>query len=106
LEIVFHDVDRSPALEDAIRERAAKLEKFADDITSCRVTVQRPHRHHRQGDLHNVLIDVHVAGAEVVAGRPRRRPFARERLRRAQRCVRCGAAATLQDYVRIRRAGR
>lgn len=38
-EIVFDDLDRSPILEEAIRERAAKLEKFADGITSCRVPV-------------------------------------------------------------------
>ena len=36
LEIVFHNVDRSPAVEAAVRERVAKLERFAGNITSWR----------------------------------------------------------------------
>ena len=69
LEIVFHNVDRSPAVEAAVRERAAKLERFADDITSCRVTVEAPHKNHQQGNLYSVRVDLRFPGGEAVVNR-------------------------------------
>ncbi len=39
LDIQFHNTDRSPALETAIRELATKLERFAGDIVSLKVHV-------------------------------------------------------------------
>lgn len=48
LEITFHDVDPSPSMEAEIGRRAEKLEQFAADIVSCRVTIEAPHKHHRQ----------------------------------------------------------
>ena len=69
LEIVFHNVDRSAAVEAAVRERAAKLEEFAENITSCRVTVESPHKHHQQGNLYTVRVDLRFPGGEAVANR-------------------------------------
>ena len=69
LEILFHNLDRSPAVEADIRERVAKLERLADDILSCRVTVEGPHKHHRQGNLFAVRVDLRVAGNDIVASR-------------------------------------
>lgn len=51
LEIRFHNLEPSDALESAIRERAAKLDKLYDRLTSCRVAVERPHHQHRKGNL-------------------------------------------------------
>lgn len=47
LEITFHNVDPSPSMEAEIRRRAGKLERFAADIVSCRVTIEAPHKHQR-----------------------------------------------------------
>ena len=44
LEIRFHKLERSAMIEQAVRERAVKLERFADKIISCRVTVGSPRR--------------------------------------------------------------
>ena len=44
VQIAFHGLDKSDAVEDRIREKVAKLEQFFDRITSCRVTVERHHR--------------------------------------------------------------
>ena len=38
MQIVFRDLDRSDAIETAIREKANKLDQFFDRIMSCRVT--------------------------------------------------------------------
>ena len=56
----------SEAIETAIREKAAKLNSFYDRITSCRVLVEAPHRHHRKGKLYHVRIDLTLPGSEIV----------------------------------------
>ena len=40
LQITFHDMPRSDALDAHIRQKAAKFEAFQPRITSCRVTVE------------------------------------------------------------------
>lgn len=103
LEIRFHNLDRSEAIEQAIRERAEKLEQFADDIVSCRVTVEAPHKHHRHGRLYGVTVDVRLPGGEIVANRGPAAHHAHEdvyvTIRDAFKAVR----RQLQDHVRVRR---
>jgi ribosome-associated translation inhibitor RaiA len=41
LEISYHNVDKSPAADEVIREHVAYLEEIYDRITSCRVRVDR-----------------------------------------------------------------
>jgi hypothetical protein len=51
LQITFRHVDPSPSVEDRIREYAGELDRFFDQIMSCRVAVERQHRRHHQGNL-------------------------------------------------------
>lgn len=60
LEISYHGVDHSDWSEAYIRERAAHLERFCDNIISCRVVVERPHQHHRQGNRYRVRVEVKI----------------------------------------------
>lgn len=69
VQVTFHKVDHSDALEAVIREKAAELDQFFDRITSCRVVVNAPHKRHRQGNLIEIRIDVTVPGHELVIGR-------------------------------------
>jgi ribosome-associated translation inhibitor RaiA len=69
LQITFHDIDPSEAIEARIQERAAKLEEFCDRITSCRVVVEAPHRRNHKGRLYSVRIDLTLPGAEIVVNR-------------------------------------
>jgi ribosomal subunit interface protein len=75
LQIVFHGVAGSESLERLIEEKVAWLEKFQSRIISCRVVVEVPHRHHRQGNQYQVRIDLTLPGGEIVVNRepPRRR---------------------------------
>jgi len=52
-----------------VRERAARLERFFERIQSCRVVVEAPHRHHHQGKLYRIRIDLKVPGGELAASR-------------------------------------
>jgi ribosomal subunit interface protein len=70
LEIAFKNMERSDAVEARIREKAEKkLDRFAGRITSCRVLVEAPHRHHHTGYTFDVRIDIHVPGEELVVTR-------------------------------------
>ncbi|MBL6751761.1 MAG: ribosome-associated translation inhibitor RaiA [Nevskia sp.] len=67
LELEFKNMTASPALEAVIREKVAKLERFHDRITGCRVTVEEPHRHQHQGKQYQVHIRLMVPGAVLVS---------------------------------------
>jgi ribosomal subunit interface protein len=62
IQLAFHHMDRSEALEQAIRERAEKLGKFHPGITNVHVAVTQEARHSAKGRLFNVKLDLHVKG--------------------------------------------
>ena len=68
-QITFHGMNRSGAIETAVREKVQHLERFCTDITSCRVGLDvLPHPHH-QGRLYGVRIDLTLTGHELVVDR-------------------------------------
>lgn len=69
LEITFRHMEPSEALEAAIREKAKKLERFHAEIIGCSVVVETPHKHHHQGNLFHIRVDVTVPGKEIVVKR-------------------------------------
>ncbi len=69
LQITTRNVSLSEAAEEAIREKASKLETFYDHIMSCRVLVEVPHRHKQHGIAYNVRVDITVPGNEIVVKR-------------------------------------
>ena len=69
LQITFRHIEASEAVENNIREHAGELEQFYDQIMSCRVVVDASHKHHQQGMLYLVHIDVNVPGKELVVSR-------------------------------------
>lgn len=66
LQITFRNMEPSAAIENHIREKAAKLETFSDRIMSCRVIVEAPHRHHHKGKAYQVRITLGVPGPDIV----------------------------------------
>jgi cold shock CspA family protein len=96
-------MDPSPAIETAVRERASKLEQFAPDVVSCRVRIEAPHKHHRQGKLYAVTVDLRLPGGEVVASREPSAHHAHEDVYVAIRDAFKAARRQLQDRVRERR---
>lgn len=69
LQVTFRDMEPSAAVEERIRERADRLDRFHKHIMGCRVVVEAPHRHHHQGKLFHVRIDITVPGHELVVNR-------------------------------------
>lgn len=69
LQIALRNLPHSAALEERIRESAAKLEEFHPRIVSCRVAIEASGKHRRNGRQYEVRIDVRVPGEELVANR-------------------------------------
>jgi ribosome-associated translation inhibitor RaiA len=69
LQIAFHGLDRSEATREMIEEKVAWLEEVSDRITGCRVVIEVPHRHHRNGNQYLVRIDLTLPGGEIVVNR-------------------------------------
>lgn len=101
--ITFRHMNASPALETRIREKAAKLEHFADKITSCHVVIEAPHQHHHQGKLYSVKIDITLPNKEILVSKHSDKHHAHEDVYVALRDAFDAARRQLEDYVRARR---
>lgn len=73
LQITFHGIDHSDAVETRVREKVGKLEQFSDRITGCKVAIESNHKStsnlHHKGDAFHVRIDLTVPGSELVVKR-------------------------------------
>jgi cold shock CspA family protein len=69
LQISFHNLPHSRVIERAIQEAASRLEGIHKPIVSCRVIIDQPHRHHKEGNPYQIRIDLKMPGAELVVKR-------------------------------------
>jgi ribosome-associated translation inhibitor RaiA len=67
VQVTFRHMEPSPAVEARARELAARLERFYDAITSCRIVIDTPPAHRHKGGPFSVRIDVTVPGGELFA---------------------------------------
>jgi cold shock CspA family protein len=103
LQITFRGMSPSVAVEAKIRERAAKLDRYYGRIMGCRVIVETPHRHHHQGKLFHVRVDLTVPGGELLVRREPARHHAYEDVFVAVRDAFDAIQRQLEDYVRRQR---
>ncbi len=81
LQIAFHGVPSSPRIEELVRDRASRLDRFCDHLSSCRVTVEKPHRSRGQAEHYQVRIDLTVPPShELVVRRESTEQTARDGL--------------------------
>jgi ribosome-associated translation inhibitor RaiA len=66
VQITFRNMDSSSWVEDRIRDEAQKLDRYYERITSCRVMVEVPHRHHQHGQHYHIRVELGVPGTELV----------------------------------------
>lgn len=69
LQIIFHGMEASAAVEEAARTKAAHLDRFASDIMGCRVVVDLLQKHQHHGRPFGVRIDLTLPGHELVVDR-------------------------------------
>lgn len=102
LQISFHQMETSEAIETKIRDRAQKLEKFYDHITNCRVTVEVPHKNQQKGKLYSIRIVISVPGSEIVSSRAGQ-DHSHEDINVSIRDAFDAVKRQLEDYSRTRR---
>jgi len=73
LQVTFRNMPRSDAIEENVREKAEKLDSLFEGITSCRVIIEAPHRHHHKGKAYVVRIAIAVPSGELVVNRAPKR---------------------------------
>lgn len=103
LEISWHHVDKSAALETRIREHVDKLETYYDGIIGCRVSVERPHGRHHQGNLYHLRIELQVPGKDIVVKRDPAQHHTHEDVYVSLRDAFDAVRRQLEDYARKRR---
>ena len=64
-QIFFHNIDQTEALQEAVRKRIAKLERFCERIISGRVVLDSPHNHRHKGKVYSVGLEIHTPRKEV-----------------------------------------
>lgn len=101
IQISFHQLEPSAAVQSMIRKKAERLEKFFPRITSLRAVVTQSTPRHKQGNLYHVRIDLTLPGHEIVVSRDPDLNQAHEDLYVAIRDSFHAARRQLQDYVRI-----
>ncbi len=98
LRISLHGIKRSDALHNAIREKAEKLERYYDQIVSCRVVLELAGRRKRHGKQLTAKIDIKVPGGQIAVTHEHD-----EDLQVALRDAFDAARRKLEDYARSQR---
>jgi ribosomal subunit interface protein len=64
-QVVFHNIDQSDAVIDAVNKRISKLERYCDQIITGRVVLDSPHNNHHKGKVYSVGLEIHTPQKEV-----------------------------------------
>jgi cold shock CspA family protein len=69
LQITFKDLPPDVKVDDKIREAAQKLDRFSNEIMSCRAVVSAIQMRQHKGQHYHIRLDVSVPGKELVVNR-------------------------------------
>ena len=69
LEITWRGVEKSAAMEDHIRQKVQKLERYCDHINSCRIALEEQNHLESGGGKYAVRIDLTVRPGHEIAVR-------------------------------------
>jgi len=64
-QVVFHNIDQTEAITDAVQKRIDKLERYCDQIITGRVVLDSPHNNHHKGRVYSVSLEIHTPTIEV-----------------------------------------
>ena len=66
LDIAWHNLSPSPAVEEDIRKRFDKLCTLCDDITSARISLDQPHHPNSRPHAYSVMLELRVPSTTLV----------------------------------------
>ena len=64
-QVVYHNIDQTEAISDAVQKRIDKLERYCDQIINGRVVLDSPHNNHHKGKVYSVTLEIHTPTLEV-----------------------------------------
>ena len=99
LELSFLNMEPSESMEQDVRNKTAKLERFAKHITAYKVVIEAPHKHHHKGNLFHVRINITLPGQEIIVNRAPGEHHAHEDVYVAIRDAFNAADRQLEDFV-------
>ena len=81
VEVHFHEIEKSEAVEQRVRDKVAKLEKHFGRMTSCRIAIEVPQRTAQKPKVYQIKIEIGVPRrAPVVISHMRKGSHANEEL--------------------------
>ena len=100
VQITFRGMETSPSAEAQVRHKVEELHHFSNRISACRVTLEAGHRHHRQGNVYHVRVDLAVPGGQITVNREPGEDHAHEDLHVAIRDAFDAARRRLLDHMK------
>jgi len=98
VEIHFHGIEKSDAIEERVRWKVDKLEKHFGRITRCRVVLEAPHRSPAKPKAYQIKIEISVPNRQpIVVTHEREGSHASEELQLALRDAFGAALRKLDD---------
>ena len=79
-QVVFHNIDQSDAIMEAVNKRISKLERYCDQIITARVVLDSPHNNHHKGKVYKVGLEIHTSQKEVIVNQEQHDNHAHEDL--------------------------
>ncbi|TVZ38863.1 ribosomal subunit interface protein [Alteromonadaceae bacterium 2753L.S.0a.02] len=64
-DVVYRDLDASPALNDIIFKKLEKLHRYSDSILHSKVVLDSPHNHKHKGKLFRASIELGLKGSPI-----------------------------------------
>lgn len=106
LQISYHGLEQSDALDALVTDEAAKLERYFERILGCRVRIEHSHEHQRSGAPFQARITLNLPGEDVFINQEHDvddvlKPFKDPAL--AVRHAFKKARRQLQDRIRVKR---
>lgn len=65
VDVVYRDMNSSPALNDAISKKIEKLNRYTDQIVHSRVVIDIPHNHKHKGKQFRASIEIDIKGSPI-----------------------------------------
>jgi ribosome-associated translation inhibitor RaiA len=104
LQIKFRHMERSAIIEDRVRERCHKLQRFAEYVIRCRVIIDAPHKQQGKTGLYQATIEITLLDEQTGGSYHAEQQHAHQNVDVAIREVFDAAQHQLENYVRQQRA--
>jgi ribosome-associated translation inhibitor RaiA len=66
VEVHFHGIEKSDAIERRVRDKVAKLQKRFERMTSCRVAIEVPQRTPQRPKVYQIKIEIGVPRRKAI----------------------------------------